>query len=897
MLRLCQVSCLLLLFRPAFAAEINLMRPRSGRRGTEVTLTGTGLDGVSRISFAGSAITPLEQTSARIRFTVPGDARTGDRGLFLFQEEGPALYRVFTVEEHPRARILAKYGWSDALPAVRLGLEGFGYRVSVTFNGQPVPARVAGAHVVVKPPMASGFITVADAEGHGDSVPWPPAGMPLEETKAAPLEESKTTALGRSTHDEPGLSFFEPGSGDGSRAIAVHGSHLYQVSAARIGDQPVRFWINGPGPYADKGGVAFLPGAVPASGPVTLLFPGGQVRSTKAFMVTPRRPEVSAFAPARAGVGAWLAFSGAWLDRVTSVSFAGAATTDLQERSPTRFRVRVPAGAGSGTVTLTTSAGEAIAAGPFTLGEGAPLAYGIAKAYITQGIQDGSVPLVAGRPGVFRAFVLANQANTARPRVRVRLATEAGTPVLEEILGPPSGGVPTGLDEDVKGTYNLAVPGELIQPGLTLLAELVPEPDQLPETALQLTFPRDGAAQVLEVRPGATLALRIVPLAFEDRYGHKVTGSLGSGREDWKQAVMARFPVSAVDFEVLPPLETGMRILEGSLEEMVKLGEKLETERMATPGAENQNWHGIFPQIRASFRGYALGIGTPGSRAGRTSIGIDAPGGADPGMEIMGHELAHTKGRRHNWCGTQSDLDPAFPEPPAGLGGAAFDVEAMKPLESWATFDLMGYCLPTWVSAYTYRGLLDFFLADHPGEGKAEHAPQASLEVSGTLHGDAVQLNPALEFKSWPERPAPGDCTLEGLDARGQVLLKVPFRPQEAEEGGQVRAFQFLVPMTPRLRARLASLRVRSGHGTPVVATRSTVAPRPPVATAWGAGRVALTWDPAAWPLVLVRDPRSGAILADAEGGAVDLRTDAKTLELLLSDGVRTTVRRVQVRP
>jgi hypothetical protein len=52
-----------------------------------------------------------------------------------------------------------------------------------------------------------------------------------------------------------------------------------------------------------------------------------------------------------------------------------------------------------------------------------------------------------------------------------------------------------------------------------------------------------------------------------------------------------------------------------------------------------------------------------------------------------------------------------------------------------------------------------------------------------------------------------------------------------------------------------------------------------------------------AWPLVLVRDPRSGAILADAEGGAVDLRTDAKTLELLLSDGVRTTVRRVQVRP
>ena len=63
----------------------------------------------------------------------------------------------------------------------------------------------------------------------------------------------------------------------------------------------------------------------------------------------------------------------------------------------------------------------------------------------------------------------------------------------------------------------------------------------------------------------------------------------------------------------------------------------------------------------------------------------------------------------------------------------------------------------------------------------------------------------------------------------------------------------------------------------------------------WTPGTVNVSWDPEAFPLVLVRDPATGAVLANASGGEALVTTGAKELELLLSDGVRTTARRVPV--
>jgi len=45
----------------------------------------------------------------------------------------------------------------------------------------------------------------------------------------------------------------------------------------------------------------------------------------------------------------------------------------------------------------------------------------------------------------------------------------------------------------------------------------------------------------------------------------------------------------------------------------------------------------------------------------------------------------------------------------------------------------------------------------------------------------------------------------------------------------------------------------------------------------------------------VVRDPRTGNILTFARGGAMELPTDAAELELIVSDGVRSTRQRMEV--
>ena len=62
-------------------------------------------------------------------------------------------------------------------------------------------------------------------------------------------------------------------------------------------------------------------------------------------------------------------------------------------------------------------------------------------------------------------------------------------------------------------------------------------------------------------------------------------------------------------------------------------------------------------------------------------------------------------------------------------------------------------------------------------------------------------------------------------------------------------------------------------------------------------GTLRVDWDPAAYPHVMVRKPGTGAVLANTEapGREALVTSAAKELDLLLSDGVHTTTRRITV--
>ena len=96
----------------------------------------------------------------------------------------------------------------------------------------------------------------------------------------------------------------------------------------------------------------------------------------------------------------------------------------------------------------------------------------------------------------------------------------------------------------------------------------------------------------------------------------------------------------------------------------------------------------------------------------------------------------------------------------------------------------------------------------------------------------------------------------------------------------------------------MSALRVR-GQGmvalvgnTPVVAAmRTGTAPVTGLLARLRGGLSRVTWDHASYPMAIVRDARTGEVLAFARQGSVDV--PARDLVVVLSNGVRSVTQRI----
>ena len=94
--------------------------------------------------------------------------------------------------------------------------------------------------------------------------------------------------------------------------------------------------------------------------------------------------------------------------------------------------------------------------------------------YLNQVIQnpEAGVPLIAGREALLRVFVTGDQISFYTPHVRATLYLD-GEVVLSELVGPGSDLLPDDVQEGrMDRSYDVPVPGELVQPGLELVVEL-----------------------------------------------------------------------------------------------------------------------------------------------------------------------------------------------------------------------------------------------------------------------------------------------------------------------------------------------------------------------------------------------------------------------------------------
>jgi hypothetical protein len=498
--------------------------------------------------------------------------------------------------------------------------------------------------------------------------------------------------------------------------------------------------------------------------------------------------------------------------------------------------------------------------------------------YLTQSVQsyDGDVPLVKDRDGYLRVFVTASQSNLAAPSVRVRFYL-GGVLAQESTIPAPAVGVPLDPTENsLSASWNLAVPKPLIQPNLSIQAEVDPANTVAESNEGDNLFPASGTL-AMDVRTTSPFNVHFVPIR------QTVNGRVGSvGSVDaFLIAAMAMHPLASYDADVGGELATSAPALDkdntngawGTI-----LGE---LDALRVSEGSSRYYYGV---VNPSYSSGVAGIGYVGRE---TALGWDK-GGRD---QVAAHEWGHNWGRSHAPCGGAGNPDANFPYPGGTIGVYGLDV-ATETLNPPSFTDVMGYCSNEWISDYTYTGVLNYRAGETDVAAGFAQAMQPCLLVWGRIVNGEPVLEPAFRIVTRPSLPRRrGAYRIEGTAADGSQLFGLGFTPVPVADDPRADAhFAFAVPLPPERAARLDRVRL-SVPGRPAVSLRAdgtgvTAAGTSVRTSRVRPGVVALQWDATAHPMALVRDPGSGRVLAFARGGRAELGTTGSDLDVQLSSGV-----------
>ncbi len=515
--------------------------------------------------------------------------------------------------------------------------------------------------------------------------------------------------------------------------------------------------------------------------------------------------------------------------------------------------------------------------------------------YLTQSTQTyaGAVPLVQNRDGYLRIFVVANRTNIVRPSVRVRLYKSL---VLqsEMLIAAPGLSVPTAVDESsLSYSWNVPVAGSLIQPGLSIIAEVDTDNIVAESDESDNAFP-SGAPLSLNVRAAPTLGITFVPVV---QSGNRLKGSVSDATtDDFFNSTERMHPVAGYNARIHAAYTT---TTPDTLEDdngngaWVTILREVDLLRVAENSSDY--YYGV---AKVSYTSGVAGVAyvsdpSTGSQ-GKAALGWDY---LPSGSEVMAHELGHNWGRNHSPCGDAGGLDPGYPYSDGSIGVFGLDVKAQL-LKSPSLSDIMAYCDAKWISDYTYSAVLDHL--SPPSllvTSAASQESQPTLLVWGYIRDGHPVLEPAFQVNTRPSLPRrAGAYALDARASDGSRIFALSFSPDQiADLPGHQESFVFAVPISDLAASRIASLRLAGPGRQAVVHATSTVSSSPQIERVEG-GRVRLRWDSQAYPMIMVRDAATGEVLSLARGGQVEISSATKQFELILSDGVKSRRHRLDLR-
>jgi len=513
---------------------------------------------------------------------------------------------------------------------------------------------------------------------------------------------------------------------------------------------------------------------------------------------------------------------------------------------------------------------------------------------ITQAVQtySGTVPLVAGRDAYIRVFARANQATSATTSVRVKLFM--GTTLVNTLTLTNSSPVPMAPDQaDLATSWNGIVPGRFIQPGLSYVADVDPANTVVEGKETDNTFPASGTPAALDVRAVPPLKITFVPVI--QRYAKTLVGNVStSNTEDFLGDARRMLPLRDFDVQLHAPYTTSDSLeLTSSDANSEWLHALAEMDALRVAESSVRHYFGV---VKVS---YTSGIAGYGYIGGQAVVAWDY---MPSGRTVAAHELTHNFGRLHAPCGGVADRDPNFPNSDGSIGVYGYDLSTST-LRLPSSPDLMGYCSNPWISDYNYVGVMNF-RGSSSTETSPARAAVPSLLVWGRVERGQLVLEPAFSVVTRPSLPAEaGPYRIEGTSRDGSRRFSYAFAGEQLADTKDptARHFAFAIPMDQATQGELTSIRL-SGPGASAAVMQASLTPAGVAAainaidaTATPSGNVRVQWGTTAARMALIRDGRTGEILSFARGGNAQIRTGAADLEVTLSDGVRSTTRKLRV--